>query len=75
MPHNGPPCQPPVFDHGFDCQEHDAQANSFYWTVFIGRVPGIYLDLDEAQAQTHKCSNIKWRRFGTYDEARTFWDE
>ncbi|KAJ6542474.1 hypothetical protein DFH09DRAFT_1089027 [Mycena vulgaris] len=63
-----PHCVPPTFPANFDRAQHDADADKFYYGVIVGRVPGIYLDWEDASAQTHKCRNQKWERFSTYAE-------
>ncbi|KAJ7829619.1 hypothetical protein B0H13DRAFT_2372472 [Mycena leptocephala] len=75
MPHQGPPCTPPTFNHGDSLGDHDANSECYYWSVVIGRVPGIYLDFDEANAQVYKAHNQKMKRFHTHSEAVAFWDE
>ncbi|KAJ6485272.1 hypothetical protein DFH09DRAFT_1457979 [Mycena vulgaris] len=69
-----PPCVPPTFPANFDRAQHDADADKFYYGVIVGRVPGIYLDWEDASAQTHKCRNQKWERFSTYAEVLAFWN-
>ncbi|KAJ6552569.1 hypothetical protein DFH09DRAFT_589083 [Mycena vulgaris] len=73
--HQGPPCIPFTYNYGKDLHDHDNHSEGFYWTVVIGRITGIYLDKDQANAQTHKCMNQKMKKFSTHAEAVAFWDE
>ncbi|KAJ6491497.1 hypothetical protein DFH09DRAFT_1338561 [Mycena vulgaris] len=66
-------CIPLTFPTLFNRAFHDADADSYYYAVFIGHVPGIYLDWEAANNQTHKCHNQKAKRFHTFAETHDYW--
>ena len=43
-----------------------------FYSVAIGRVPGIYTTWAECEKQTKKFSNAKYKKFGTQAEADAF---
>ncbi|KAJ7467756.1 hypothetical protein B0H11DRAFT_1921241 [Mycena galericulata] len=74
MPHTGPLCAPPVFNPGKNLQAHDHTSDCYYWSVVVGRVPGIYLDLDQALGQTYKFPGQKFKRCDVYQDAVAYWN-
>ncbi|KAJ7649010.1 hypothetical protein DFH06DRAFT_1472989 [Mycena polygramma] len=73
MPHNNPPCTPPIFDHGRSHKVQDDDANKAWYSVSNGRIAGLYLDREEARAQIHGFHNGRWEKFATKAEALQYW--
>ncbi|KAJ7433381.1 hypothetical protein B0H11DRAFT_2259446 [Mycena galericulata] len=75
MPHQGPPCTPPVFNPGKNLTAHDEMNDCYYWAVVVGRVPGIYLELDRALAQTFKFPGQRFKHCKIYQDAVEYWNQ
>ncbi|KAJ6588089.1 hypothetical protein B0H19DRAFT_1057344 [Mycena capillaripes] len=75
MPHQGPPCVPTTFTRGMSIEDHDLAANQHFFAVVIGKIPGIYLYVKEADTQTLKVHNQKMKKFDTHAEAVEYWKE
>ncbi|KAJ7437071.1 hypothetical protein B0H11DRAFT_2255636 [Mycena galericulata] len=73
--YQGRPCRAPVFNYGVDFDEHDANAQGYYYVVVCGKIPGIYLDVQQAQVQTLRFLNGKMKREDTFQLAEAFWAE
>ncbi|KAJ6462954.1 hypothetical protein C8R45DRAFT_940612 [Mycena sanguinolenta] len=73
MPHNGPSCIPKFFNGAISIAEHDASAGCFFFAVVAGKVPGIYLNAKDAEAQTRGFRGQNMKKFPTRNEALDYW--
>ncbi|KAJ7730897.1 hypothetical protein DFH07DRAFT_969015 [Mycena maculata] len=75
MPHQGQPCVPAVFNYGVDLDLHDQHAKGWYYVVFRGIVPGIYLNSEQALAQTLHQTDYIFKKFRTQADALGYWNQ
>ncbi|KAJ7432237.1 hypothetical protein B0H11DRAFT_2260889 [Mycena galericulata] len=59
---------------GLDGEKGGIPVDCYYWSVVVGRVPGIYLDLDQALGQTYKFPGQKFKRCDVYQDALAYWN-
>ncbi|KAJ7121381.1 hypothetical protein C8R44DRAFT_876785 [Mycena epipterygia] len=68
-----PFCVPPLFPEDLNTLVHDGNANSAYYVVLVGRVPGIYTESAEGSAQILGYSGANWKRVRIFNEAQDLW--